>query len=536
MAAKKLYQQQLSLIGIVVAVRLISCSDDAMFPGQARPDDPHACVWFEPLTGPTIFRCCDGYFKTSESKLTENCIECPVGSYGYYCKNYCTCENGGTCNTVDGSCHCSSQYFGSRCQFSCNCKNGATCMSDGSCSCANGFYGELCDRQCECPVNSECDSKTGECVCQNGFYGESCLPCNCSNNEQCDQINGLCSCIPGFYGENCDKHCSCFNGAYCDMDHLDLCTCAFGWIGSNCTDCDSEKRKSDGLSYCEDKCLHCYNGVACSFQNGDCECSPGWQGNRCDKSCDAGFYGINCSEVCHCEHGSCNHVDGSCWCEIGWTGQRCEVPCQNCALCRENICMSCKAGWTGENCNDKCEPGFYGNACLEKCPECDCAMSCDHVSGRCLDVVRCEEQKCKYPNARVCMEKPFELECQDGWTGRLCNDKTDNGKNVTNVHNNTVSLTGDDSFPYYIWIVIAVIVVIACIVSIAIVILIVRKRRTVQRNPEYCEATDTYDLRQDRRTSDYENVLGNSINNDNQQLRDFSYTQYQKHYVADTQF
>ncbi|XP_070547066.1 multiple epidermal growth factor-like domains protein 11 [Ptychodera flava] len=386
MVDTKLYQQQLSLIALVVTVRLISCSDDAMFPGQARQDDPHACVWFEPLTGPSVFRCCDGYFKTEESKLTENCIECPVGSYGYYCKTNCTCENGGTCNRVDGSCHCSQQYFGSSCQFACNCQNGATCMSDGSCSCANGYYGKLCDRQCVCPINSECDSKTGECVCQNGFYGDSCLPCNCSNNQQCDQINGLCSCKPGYYGENCDKHCSCFNGAYCDIDHLDLCTCTFGWIGSNCTDCDSEKRKSDGLLYCEDKCLHCYNGHTCSVQNGDCECSPGWQGNRCDKSCDVGFYGINCSEICNCEHGSCNHVDGSCWCEIGWTGQRCEVPCQNCALCRENICMSCKAGWTGENCNHKCEPGFYGNACRETCPECDCAMSCDHISGRCLDV------------------------------------------------------------------------------------------------------------------------------------------------------
>ncbi|XP_070546921.1 multiple epidermal growth factor-like domains protein 10 [Ptychodera flava] len=362
-------------------------------------------------------------------------------------------------------------------------------MYDGGCLCAEGFHGRLCQKKCSCPEHSECNSKTGECICQNDFYGNQCLPCNCSNTEQCDPFSGTCSCRPGYYGKHCDKNCSCFNGAYCGNNQLDNCICSSGWAGSECSDCDTGIVKATGSLFCEDKCLHCYNGHWCSVENGDCECSPGWQGNRCDQICDEGYYGNNCSEVCRCKGNKCNHITGICQCESEEPGEQCEDPCpDNCLACEDNVCISCKSGWTGEHCSNRCKPGLHGDSCKETCTECNCSASCHHISGSCQEIVRCEEHRCKYRNARICIENPFKLECQNGWTGHFCNITTSltTTKDISHTvrRGTTVSPMGDEFTGHMsnLYTVIGIPVMVIITVFVAVPILIVFRRRKLQQN------------------------------------------------------
>ncbi|XP_070546876.1 protein draper-like [Ptychodera flava] len=347
----------------------------------------------------------------SKSLLLES--KCPDGWYGSFCKNNCTCENSGTCDRRDGSCQCPGHYFGEKCQFPCNCENGATCLIDGTCSCTIGFYGPRCEFKCSCPVNAMCNRVSGQCVCKDGFFGPSCLPCNCAMNERCDPFDGRCSCKTGYYGESCEKRCLCFNGAKCINEDRAVCKCSDGWIGSDCTVCDSISVQKE--TFCEGKCLHCYNGNKCRVSSGDCVCTLGWQGDRCDQKCEEGYYGTNCSQFCECEHGGCNHLTGTCQCENGWTGHHCKQPCpDNCVICKGNTCISCKPGWTGVDCTNPCQGGFYGNGCKTQCPECYCTKTCHHIFGSCPNIERCE-------NGGKCIEEHLNCECPEEWSGPVCN-------------------------------------------------------------------------------------------------------------------
>ena len=40
--------------------------------------------------------------------------------------------------------------------------------------------------------------------------------------------------------------------------------------------------------------------------------------------CPDGRWGVECSDVCDCAHGSCSPISGRCICPAGWEGDRCE--------------------------------------------------------------------------------------------------------------------------------------------------------------------------------------------------------------------
>lgn len=41
--------------------------------------------------------------------------------------------------------------------------------------------------------------------------------------------------------------------------------------------------------------------------------------------CPSGFYGRDCSEVCHCQNGAdCDHITGQCACRTGFVGTSCD--------------------------------------------------------------------------------------------------------------------------------------------------------------------------------------------------------------------
>ncbi|XP_070549961.1 multiple epidermal growth factor-like domains protein 10, partial [Ptychodera flava] len=431
------------LLTLCIAAHHDVTSADFVLPVQTHADDPNACLLFSQPNGDGYFTCCRGFFKNDSANLMENCRECPDGVYGTNCQSKCRCRNGALCSNIDGSCACPEYYFGALCDMSCNCKNGATCDKiDGFCQCQEGFYGDLCQSECTCPTNSLC--KGGECVCKAGYYGtgNSCQRCNCSVNEMCDSSTGRCTCKPGYYAERCEKRCSCFNGATC---FADSCICSQGWVGPNCTVCDKNWLVRSDRPFCEDRCLHCFNGDTCSPQDGSCHCTPGWQGNKCDRRCDVGFYGNNCSEPCRCVNGSCHHITGTCTCERGWTGEYCDRPCpENCILCSAHACTSCKPGWTGVNCTSHCQLGHYGDGCRERCPKCHCSDSCHHVDGSCQNVDRCVGIECVCKNGGTCLENPFSCECTADWNGTYCDQKIPTTQNYGLLENDA-SLGRDET-------------------------------------------------------------------------------------------
>lgn len=75
---------------------------------------------------------------------------------------------------------------------------------------------------------------------------------------------------------------------------------------------------------------HCY-AHPCNKSTGLCPsvCMPGWQGMSCNISCEAGKYGINCSNNCRCQNSAaCDRKTGECYdrkCVLGWKGKYCNI-------------------------------------------------------------------------------------------------------------------------------------------------------------------------------------------------------------------
>lgn len=56
-----------------------------------------------------------------------------------------------------------------------------------------------------------------------------------------------------------------------------------------------------------------------------CVCEAGWQKDDCSEKCLEGFYGVNCSLPCVCDHGAtCMPNNGTCICGPGYIGKYCQ--------------------------------------------------------------------------------------------------------------------------------------------------------------------------------------------------------------------
>ncbi|XP_071510458.1 receptor-type tyrosine-protein phosphatase T-like [Diadema antillarum] len=142
--------------------------------------------------------------------------------------------------------------------------------------------------------------------CLDNLWGPNCqYTCpTCYNGGICDDISGRCVCPPGFMGDHCET------------------ACQYGFLGKNCAvSCghiDSSNNDCQGLLFC----LPDPYG---------CSCAAGWSGLNCMTGCDAGTYGADCTQTCHCSASSnqCDRVTGSCdgqgGCDTGWYGPQCQV-------------------------------------------------------------------------------------------------------------------------------------------------------------------------------------------------------------------
>ncbi|XP_058426093.1 N-acetylglucosamine-1-phosphodiester alpha-N-acetylglucosaminidase isoform X2 [Diceros bicornis minor] len=116
------------------------------------------------------------------------------------------CSGHGTC--VEGHCQCTGRFWqGAACdELDCGPSN---CSWHGLCTetCPNGSFGEDCAEKCQCQNGATCDPVQGTCTCPPGFTGDACVqecslgwhgpgcqrPCECEHQCPCDPQTGNCS-------------------------------------------------------------------------------------------------------------------------------------------------------------------------------------------------------------------------------------------------------------------------------------------------------------------------------------------------------
>ena len=156
----------------------------------------------------------------------------------------CVCQNGATCNHIDGKCKCSAGW------------NGADC----SILCQNGTFGVECAQPCACKNDATCNHVSGDCSCTPGYTAVDCSQSKFPVVDVSVSLLMICPwflvCPTGTFGHNCGSNCLCVNKA--DCNHMDgSCTCRDGWIG---VICDKRERLQSGIwsiviLYCHDGSL-----------------------------------------------------------------------------------------------------------------------------------------------------------------------------------------------------------------------------------------------------------------------------------------
>lgn len=256
----------------------------------------------------------------------------------------------GTCASDSGAavCSCKAAFSGPHCA-----------------SCAQGYVGgdcELCDAGCyEFPAGS------GTCV------DDPCAPDACHAHGSCDNTSGgaACTCATGYAGASCDQ---------CDAGYYEYPAGSGTCVDDPCLPDACNARGScanaSGAAVCQ--CDVRFTGSACE------SCAAGYIGGACEL-CDTGYYeypatsGLCLDDPCQpgpCNgRGSCTNTTGSavCACTGNYGGA---------------TCATCKAGYTGATCMS-CAASYYefpassGTCIDDPCqPEaCNAQGTCDNTSG-----------------------------------------------------------------------------------------------------------------------------------------------------------
>ena len=374
---------------------------------------------------------------------SPNCSTCLPGYWGLNCTSPCPgsacapCSFHGVCHdgvTGNGTCtcfnnpergfwstfkcgQCSEGYFGKFCQERCPTSNDKICNGRGTCS--QGVQGS---GLCTCDMNpgrgmwggSSCDT------CLTGYYGASCTM-SCPGTPACSQQgvcfdglagNGTCKCNPNYYGSDCSRSCP---------------VSQMGMICSGNGNCVDDSNRTQCVCY-DDDANGYFTGSLCN------QCMPGKYGPFCILSCPMG--GVNNSLVCS-GHGKCSEGTaglGNCTCSYGWAGKKCNIPCQGGALnpCSGHGLCSRVSGeclcqrspstgyWSSRNCS-QCEPMYQSSRCMVRCPSSDPAgrIPCSG-HGLCFEglCVSCTLGYC----GEMCEKSGFDCaaSCPDGYYGSSC--------------------------------------------------------------------------------------------------------------------
>lgn len=265
--------------------------------------------------------CVTGNTASCDQNGDDYTCTCEPGFTGEFCESVdqCAtnnCQNGATCDPVDGSCDCAAGFVGDDCEnmdlcFNNNCENGATCNPvDGSCDCAAGFVGDNCENAdlCfnnNCENGATCNPADGSCDCADGFFGDDCESVdqcannNCQNGATCDPVDGSCDCAAGFVGVSCESvdQClgnnnnGCANGAACDSVTGACGPCPQGFEGDKCQYNDNPCATSNSCQAGE-TCINSGNGATSCSTKCTVDCNKfdnQWPGNdNCQENNPAG--------------------------------------------------------------------------------------------------------------------------------------------------------------------------------------------------------------------------------------------------------
>lgn len=159
--------------------------------------------------------------------------------------------------------------------------------------------------------------------------------------------------------------------------------------------------------------------------------------------CDLPYYGEDCSKICGlCKSGVCDIDNGQCdssgcihqefqapacnECVAGFYGPNCTATCS--AYCKNITCdrisgtclEGCVNGYTGDHCNETCQHWKYGENCSKTCGNCFQNLTCNHINGTCIK--GCQEgfrgQSCR----TTCMNGTFGKDCMQNCSGNCLDD------------------------------------------------------------------------------------------------------------------
>ncbi|XP_056590751.1 netrin-4 isoform X1 [Triplophysa dalaica] len=198
----------------------------------------------------------------------------------------------------------------------------------------------------------------GMCLCHG--HAENCLPKN--KGQDRNTVSGMCVCTHHTAGEHCER---------CEPLYNDR-----PWRAAN---------GSSGESNTCQKCECNGHAESCHFSQRVWLSTGGSSGGVCD-SCQHNTVGRRCQRCCPGYHRhparplNSPHACTRCWCDlVGSVSTSSEAPwCHP----RSGQCH-CKPGVGGTTCSH-CLPGYWGFG-EEGCKVCVCPLTCDPITGHCLD-------------------------------------------------------------------------------------------------------------------------------------------------------
>ena len=276
-----------------------------------------------------------------------------------------------TCESCHHSCKkCTSGSAATQCT-ECNPTKNRVWDGSGSCNCLSHYYDDGSSETCAL-CNAKCLTCSGT--------DTTCTGCDTSLMRTYDSATNTCPCNPKFYDSGINM---------CQQCHYSCKLCSAGALSTDCTDCDSaKKRVSDGSGRC--KCMDKFydSGVElCSSCNVKCLTCQTTSTNCL--TCHSSRSLDSTSKMCNCADGYGENSPVTESCRL----LTCHVSCKTCKD-TETICTSCEstnqrtlnAGLGQCPCNAK----FYDTG-IAACQSCD--YTCKECSVSATNCTSCNALK-----------------------------------------------------------------------------------------------------------------------------------------------